>query len=209
MVKTCSPKTTAATPKPTVVKDKHDYSQDTAPKNVFSSKKSTLSLPKTTEEQPSTFKLLAVPMQKVSDEVMKYVTKNIHWRGLEWVSDKTFTNTKGVWGGRSRYQSVFDYIYKEYGLKFGRPHVKTKSIMLVYTLIKVEHDYYNNGFYNVDMDEPIDYDSSQGDWHGCPVVASEDDEFNYDYWRMLQFLYSVSPSVREVMMILKQRHDDE
>lgn len=176
-----------------------------------SSKKSTPSSPiKRTEEPPSTFKLLAGPMHELSDQVMKFVTENfphpltdVERKGrLECgkisFADKT---SKGVWGGCSRYQWAFDSIVKKYIPDVGPPpsHMKTKSIMLVYALLKVEHEYYNNGFGNLDIDRE----------YGCPVVASEDDEFKYDYWKILQFLHSVSPSARKVMMILKQRHEED
>ena len=155
----------------------------------------------------SIFDSLRVPMQKVSHEVMAYVTNHyphepstigerVHLRHLQTTSLDHASNGHGcgVWGGSSPHQWVFDSMWETYVPAQGEPQNKTPPVMYVYALGKIEHEYYNNGFGNLDL-----YDNS------CPMYARR--EFSWDYWQMLQFLYSVSPSVREVLLILKRRRE--
>jgi hypothetical protein len=146
-------------------------------------------------------------MQEVSDEVMKYVTEHYphelptiaernrlrHFQ-RNGFDQKSNRDTCGVWGGSSYYQWIFNSIWEKSVPDYGEPEDETKSVMLVYALAKVEHEYYNNGFCNVDMDR-----------YYCPIVATH--EFSWDWWQMFQFLYSVSPSMRKVMTLMKQRHE--
>ena len=173
----------------------------------------------------SIYESLGPHMQKVSDEVMEHVMRHfepsisiaqrVHWHHLKTTLVKQTHDERrfvekhslepqrysdqnqiicGVWGGNSFYQSLFDFIWKNYVPQYGEPENNTQSVMLVYALGKIEHEYYNNGFGNLDL-----YDNS------CPMYSRH--EFSWDYWEMLQFLYSVSPSVREVLLILKRRRE--
>lgn len=106
-----------------------------------------------------------------------------------------FSSDNGCyWGQQGKYQKLFVAIFDTYIPPYGYPRVEmyavdlAKAISMVYALMRIQHEWYNNGFMNVDI---------------CDVRESIDDNLTvlfptrgavverlvgYDYFRMVKYM---------------------
>jgi uncharacterized protein (DUF697 family) len=93
------------------------------------------------------------------------------------------------WGGEGTHQKAFNKIIKTHMPGAGAPTTGGKNAMFAYALLKVQHEYFNNGFLNA-IDE---FDS----------VQCADDfktlDFKWGFANMLGFLMQVSPAAGRII----------
>ena len=92
------------------------------------------------------------------------------------------------WSGNGDHQALYDQLYNDHVPVRGAPPASApEAALYVYTLSKVLHEYYNNGFCNaLDHFEP-----------GQCVCMS--DKFGWGYNEMLAFLHSRSETAGVIM----------
>ncbi len=102
---------------------------------------------------------------------------------------RTVPSGCSYWDGEGTHQKAFDNIIKSHMPDSGAPSTGGKEAKLAYALLKVQHEYFNNGFMNA-----IDgfYD----------VYCAHDlrtEKFEWGYANMLGFLMHVSPTAEKII----------
>lgn len=89
------------------------------------------------------------------------------------------------WGGDGKHQALYDTLIEKHMPVRGAPTTGGTPAMLVYALHKLQHEWWNNGFLNVELDP-----------NHVPRARTE---FSWDYVEMLEFLYSVAPAAGDIV----------
>lgn len=92
---------------------------------------------------------------------------------------KTEYDSCGYWGGEGKHQVLFDQVVKDHVPVSGAPTSGGLNAKLVYAVLKLQHEQFNNGFWNA-MDQFEQFIS---------VEAYRISEFQGGYPYMLGFLY--------------------
>ena len=97
---------------------------------------------------------------------------------------------RGYWGKDGKYQELFDEIVKEHVPALGIPKTGGLCAKLVFAVLKLQHELFNNDFWN-GMDDFVP---------NMDAESYRTSNFSWNYAHMLGFLYyHGSESAREII----------